>query len=113
MADRDYLDKEIARSNLLAAYHAFDESLEKLPSLQEGTKLTPHIGEICSRVSNVLRAGISEKIVEEASYVASRIAEVGSFSHLGKHAKLLAIVDVKHYKDTQYFVDLLKKGITE
>jgi len=112
--DEGDLDKELRNSNLLTAYTAFNESLEKIAHLQEETKITPHICQICSNISNTLRTGITEKLVDEACYIASRIMDVASFSHsLGRKAKLLAIVDVKHYENTEHVVNLLTKGITE
>jgi Mg-chelatase subunit ChlD len=112
--DAGYLDRQLAISNLLAVYHAFDESLEKIPYPQEGIKLSPQIGEICSRLNNALRVGMSEKIAEEASYIASRLTDVGSLvRRLGKRTRLLAIVDLKHHQDTSYCLDLLRKGIME
>jgi Mg-chelatase subunit ChlD len=112
--DEGSLDKEMQNSNLLTAYTIFDESLEKITRLQEETKIIPQIYQICSKVSNMLRSGITEKFVDEACYIASRILDVAYFSHsLGRKAKLLAIIDIKHYENTEHAINLLTKGITE
>ena len=108
--NRTSLGKEMQQSSLLAAYQALDESLENKPSLQKGIKI---IQDICSNLSKARGSHISRAQIEEASYIASRIMEAASFVRsLGKKAKLLAIVDIKHYSDTQYFIDLLTKGLT-
>ena len=111
MRDEAYLDKEMQKSNLLAAYHALDERLSNTPHLQEVTEITQ---DICSDLRKAMAGKISEALIDEASYAASRIMELASFIYgLGRNAKLLAIVDIKHYLDTQYVISLLKKGLTD
>ncbi len=112
--DENYLDEETRKSNLLVSYHTFDESLENMPHLQEGIEISSRIGQICSNLSNTIGSGTNEKLIEEAIYIASRIMEVASFAHSrGIKAKLLAIVDIKHYINVQYAIRLLKQGITD
>jgi Mg-chelatase subunit ChlD len=109
-ANKTSLGKEMQQSSLLAAYQALDESLGNMPNLQKGIKITQ---DICSNLSKARGSHISRAQVEEASYIASRIMEAASFVHsLGRKAKLLAVVDIRHYSDTQYFIDLLTKGLT-
>ncbi len=109
-ANRTSLGKEMQQSSLLAAYQALDESLEDTPSPQKGIEI---IQDICSNLSKAGGSHISRAQVEEAGYIASRIMEAASFVRsLGRKAKLLAVVDIRHYSDTQYFIDLLTKGLT-
>ena len=112
--DTAYFEKEMRKRNLLATYHTFDDNLEKIPSLQEKTKITPDVCRICSDLSKGIGSGTSSALMEEARYNAGRILEAASFlSDRGKKAKLLAIVDIKHYEDTLYIINLLKRGILE
>ncbi len=111
VVDDDSLNRELYKSNLQAAYHAFDERLEIMPNLQKGMEITNHI---CSTLITSVSGGGIEKLMEEASYIASRIIDATSYvGRLGRKAKLLALVDVKHFVNVQYVIGLLTKGIMD
>ena len=107
----DYLNKEMRKANLVTAYYALDEGLEKVSNLEQGIEMTDRI---CSSMSNTIGGNITEKLIEEIKYISSRIVETAFLmSRLGRKAKLLAVVDFEFYVILQELIDALIKGITD
>lgn len=103
-------DNEMLHGYLTTAYQALDERLQNVTDLNSGMKI---VQDISSDLSKAIRGRVSRAQIDEARYIASRLTETVSFVRsLHEGAKLLAIIDLNHYSDTQYFMDLLLKGLT-
>ncbi len=110
-ADETYLDRETSKSSVLTAYRTLDESLSNVSQLQEGAQITR---DICLSLTKTISSKMREVLAEEACYVASRITEIAAYVNAqGRQARLLAIVDIAHYSDTEYLIGFLSQGITD
>ena len=109
--DGSYIDREMSKSSLLTAYRVLDEELSGVTTLQEGIKITGHI---CLSLMKTISGKRREVLADEACYIASRIMDVATYASTAGHkARLLAIVDIGHYTDTEYVLGLLEQGITD
>ncbi|MBI4286505.1 MAG: VWA domain-containing protein [Chloroflexi bacterium] len=106
--DEVHLQKELIRPALQEAYHVLDKGLADTPDLRQ-------LGQATERICAGLRRGMDvEAMVEEAGYIASRLMDMTTFlGDNGKKARVLALVDAKHYLETNYFIHLLQQGVLE
>jgi len=109
--DGTYVDQEMSRSSILTAYRALDEELSDVTTLQKGIKITQ---DICLNLMKTIGGKMRETLVGEACYIASRIMEVAAYTNvLGRKARLLVLVDIKRYTDTEYTLGLVERGIVD
>ncbi|MDO8688338.1 MAG: hypothetical protein Q7K41_07110, partial [Dehalococcoidales bacterium] len=109
--DETIVDREMSKASVLAAYQSLDASLSAVTRLEEGTKIT---GDVCRSLLKAMGSKMREVLVEDACYIASRLVQIATYaSSRGEKARLLAIVDIAHYSDVGYVLDLLKQGVTD
>ncbi|MDY6973492.1 MAG: hypothetical protein SV775_14375, partial [Thermodesulfobacteriota bacterium] len=111
LVGEDYPARNKRKAKLAGAYRALDEALEKTTCLEQGIETTDRIR---ASMSNTIDGDITEKLIEEIKYIASRLLETGSIiSGLKRKTRLFAVVDFQHYVILQELIDALIKGITD
>ncbi len=104
-------ERAMSEANRLTAYRTLDKSLGNVNKLEEALEITKSI---CLDFIKTIDGKERETLIEEACYIASRIVEIAAYGYtLGRKIKLLAVVDITRYVDTEYAIGLLEQGITD
>ena len=110
IADEDVQDEEFTGLRLQTAYQEFDDSLKSKSNLEQELRTSG----ISLSLKNSVSISMYNRWQEESRYIASRIMEIASLlDKLGRKAKILAIVDIKHYQDIERNLSLLSQGIID
>ncbi|MFH0846440.1 MAG: VWA domain-containing protein [Chloroflexota bacterium] len=110
-ADVERQDEEMSGLNLEMTYHEFDESLKGMTS---GEDIDARTQALCSPLKYSVSESMSRKWELESRYCASRIIDLVNFLNETKQeAKLLVLVDLKHYLGLKESLEFLGEGIRE
>jgi len=109
--DETSAKREIYKPSVFKAYRALDESLSNVTKFQEGLKISK---DSCLSLIRNTSGKMRETLVEEACYIVSRTMEIATYLNTSGHkTRLLAIVDITRFTDTEYVFGLLEQEITD
>jgi len=93
-------------------YKAFDETFEEI--VESGTESVIRSNQrLCSALGGHVSGQITERQIEEANYIVSRIKDIaGATTQKKKQKKLLVIVDVVQYSNLQHALEILSDDTT-
>ncbi|MFC1873344.1 hypothetical protein ACFLW3_00830, partial [Chloroflexota bacterium] len=102
---------QLSRGGVLVVYSALDDRLSQASNIDDGIAI---IRELCPDLMHTVGIKMREDLVEESRYIASRLMDIAVYAaSTVQKPRILALVDVTHYLDTEYIIDLLKQGITD
>lgn len=107
-SDLNYAEKTKWEASLFKAYRSLDKELEKVSDPQAGNAAAREVN------LSLLDSQGDEKREElgiESGYLVSRLLDIaGQAKHRKGRIRLLALADVAHLADIEYYLTLLKKG---
>jgi Mg-chelatase subunit ChlD len=109
--DIGYTERSQWKSRQYVAYHSFNEALKTTYDIQRVNSLA------MAASLNIVKTLDSSRrltVVEEACYLASRIADVDAWAETqGRKIQLLAIVDITHYSDIVDIISAMHQGVID